>query len=98
MGTACPQTCGLAQGCAVSSGTLEPTVCTGLARQHVSDDGALTVSNPGTGVLELAWDYGTPIDASYNLAKLQEWGEWSVATNQMTSRHDNTTIVRADVA
>jgi len=28
------------------------------------------------------WNYGDPIDASYNVARLEEWGEWNPATGQ----------------
>ncbi len=33
-------------------------------------------------VRRTSWDFGTPINANYNLAKLQEWGEWNLSTNQ----------------
>lgn len=29
-----------------------------------------------------SWSYGSPIDPHYNLARLEEWGEWDVATDQ----------------
>ncbi len=33
-------------------------------------------------VRRTSWNYGDPIDASYNVARIEEWGEWNPATNQ----------------
>jgi len=45
------------------------TACTAEQPAHddvvQSDDSALTIQNPGTGVLSLAWDYATPIGFSF---------------------------------
>jgi hypothetical protein len=52
---------------ALSSGV---TACTAEQApaddSYASDESALTVSNPGTGVLSLAWDYTTPIGYSFS--------------------------------
>ncbi len=33
-------------------------------------------------VRRTSWSYGSPINANYNLMRLEEWGEWNLATNQ----------------
>src|SRR4051812_22551801 len=51
---------------ALSSGMAACAAADGTAADDVtSDESALTVSNPGTGVLELSWDYATPIGFAF---------------------------------
>ena len=42
-------------------------------------------------VSRTSWDFGTPIDANYNLQKLQEWGEWDPSTDENISGDERIT-------
>jgi len=52
--------------------------CLPAARVDESVEG----SEANKRVRRTSWNYGTPIDPSYNLARLEEWGEWNLTTGQ----------------
>lgn len=54
---------------ALSSGLAACTVEDATPEDLDSSDSAYTVSNPGSGVFELGWAYGTPTGYSFNLTK-----------------------------
>ncbi|HSO37004.1 MAG TPA: hypothetical protein VLT33_30980 [Labilithrix sp.] len=51
---------------ALSSGVAACTAEEAPDDGSISDESALTTTNPGTGVLELAWDYATPLGYSFS--------------------------------
>lgn len=67
---------------ALSSGVAACAAEQPVAEDVASDDSALTVSNPGTGVFELAWDYGTPI--GYSFSAKNSTDEYVRASEKMT--------------
>ena len=56
----------LASGLLALSGIVTACTAPDAAEDFESDESALTVTNPGTGVFELGWAYGTPTGYTFN--------------------------------
>jgi hypothetical protein len=67
---------------ALTSGLAACTADVPAEEDFTSDESALTIANPGTGVLDLAWDYTTPI--GFSVAATSSTDEYVRAGERMS--------------